>query len=729
MKDILKLLICFIILSISAYGATYTVTATSLTMHMGDPVPPLIFSISTYTAPYSGVFNNRPTITTTATSGSSAGTYPITIVAGSMTPVSGGDSLSFVNGMMTVIPADSSGAQITNSISYPSGIYSGPSFAAINVTSNPTCNMVADGTTDNTTCLQNLLTAGGLRTSNTSTAYYHQPLTLHFPCSANPYLISGSLTTYGNSWTLEGEGPTCSTIKVAPNSAAFNTGTSTPVLNYTSISGSNNNFLTSIINMGVDLGYGNPNAYLVRWAGNNAGSYLSNVMLWSEDSLCPYGVAMNENYPGPTLLKNVAVYGCGVGIFANQNEYNWVGDQITTEGQTSDGIQNSSGMNIAIQHWLHVGPVQAFTGNGACGAIIDSEILSGSGTGITNASNSCLFVRSLTASGYSPTYTDSGTGTPVNYTGNVIQAWTGTAQSLFNQQSTPSSLFLPEQETPVPGDPAASGWIQLGSDPTTWGTSLASCSSTTAYAPPGVYPFGGTVNIPVPTCINHIQLYGLQPTPTSSQITFTVSGTSATPLVIDRCSLYCAIVQGSSRTVVLTHGAFNTYVAASGAGSLFLEDATVEVAPTYVAGQSVWARDYDAETNPDVGQQFTCVGCVLWVLGLKTENTIPSGLLTTHAQAEIFGGFLYPVLATTTPIAFFNLANSPFFGTWETASFGANENFQYQVSETQGPTTLNLPSPSKTAGTQMNMFYSLGITNYGTIQFNGNTVINNIHIP
>jgi hypothetical protein len=72
-------------------------------------------------------------------------------------------------------------------------------------------------------------------------------------------------------------------------------------------------------------------------------------------------------------------------------------------------------------------------------AVLDSEILNGgsSTVGIVVDKGCALYLKNLISTGYSPTEIDSGSGTAVIRTGNIEQAWTGSAQSLFNSAQLP----------------------------------------------------------------------------------------------------------------------------------------------------------------------------------------------------------------------------------------------------------------------------------------------------
>jgi len=692
-------------LTVNAPAAAITLTATHLTMEQGEPVPPLIWTQSAYPTTCTGY----PTLITAATSSSTPGTYPISASAGTFACT--GYTNTYTGNNLVVIADDGNGAQINNSVTYPPGFTSGPSTnPAINVTSNSTCDMVGDGVTDNTTCLNSLfaLYAGG-----NCGAYTAHSLYLYFP--AGIYLTSGQLSPCGNYWVLFGSGPQSSVIRLAPDSAAFNTGTNTQWINPTSLGG-NNNFAEFIYNMGLDVGYGNPNAIPYTTDQNNVGAE-RNVIIWSEDGNCPYAVNMSDNYPGPALFKNVAVYGCVNAIYTGQTEYSWTFDQITTEGQTGT-VLNTGAFKISVQHWLgdNATTALAIADHGAV-SVLDSELLNGGGstTGITVASGGSAFVRNVTLTGYSPSEVDTGTGTPVTYTGNLTQNWTGTAQSLWNSAQTPSSLYLPEQETPLPtDDPIQSDWTELGSTLSSWCSSITDSTSATVYAPPGEYAASGSAACSIPGNVNHLEFYGADAP--NFKFTFTVSASSSTPLVIDGCgnSPLCAIVHAGLRTVVLTDSAIASYTASSsGAGNLFLEDVVNanSATPTFAftSAQSVWGRQLDLEDI--AGNTVACDGCVLWVLGYKNESSNPATMtpisLTSGAKAEIFTAFLYPLGTAGSGTFPISLANSSFFISSAFSFVNVNGyDWQYWLQDAQGGNLRRLAMPSQNANDYiLNMYY------------------------
>jgi len=344
--------------------------------------------------------------------------------------------------------------------------------------------------------------------------------------------------------------------------------------------------------------------------------------------------------------------------------------------------------------------------------ILDSSLLNGSGTGIINVPGASVFVRNTTVTGYSPSEADSGTGTTVNYTGNLTQNWTGAATSTFNANLTPSSLYLPEQETPLPtDDPTPSNWTALTGNPSTWCAQITGSASVTVYLPPanGYSGSSTTYSCSIPDTVNHLNFYNSQIA--GSQFNFTIAGSSSTPLVIDGCPRYstCTVTHSGTRTVVIRDASLKAYAASAGAGNVFFEDDANGVG-TLQASQSVWGRQFDIEFNSQ--PQLPCAGCTLWVLGFKTENAYPdlapSLVLTAGARAEIFGSFWYPLSASaggTAPIYSTNsqLFAAPIFSFENIADYG----WQYWIQETKGLATASIPGPYPAAGNYiLNMYYS-----------------------
>ena len=857
MKKILgfALLLSSLPFSLQASAATYTVTANNVTMHRGDPMPPLTFTVSEYAGAYSKTFKGQPELKSAASSTSAEGTYSITIDAGSgrsaMGTINESDRITFVPGSLRIIADNGIGARLSNGKTYPAGFFTGPAYPMINVKSNPIANLVGDGVTDDTRALQALLAWGrdsrrtsvitngpevtglkgtsfiglsgiiqinglvytiasvtdathltlttsagsqkgaNLRTGgneissdgttitalsgpaftdlpvnsqvlidgssyqiasvadathlttkiavpvlkkvklyagNPAAGWGRQALQLYFPASSGCYLVSDQLTVYGNYFTFIGDGAQTSCLRLASNSAAFNRGTKRYLLGIPSNSG-NENFREIVENLGLEVGVGNPDAEAIHWVNNNMG-VMRNVQISNDDSSALYGIGLEGAYPGPTMFKNVAVYGFQYGIYGKgQGEYNVTMEGLTTEGQRSTAIVSGS-VKMSIRHWTNESATTALATvtAGSNIAIIDSELYyhgNAAITGITNFKDSHLFGRSVKCVGYNPCEMDSGTGPSVSRATLPPEFWTGAAQCLYC--STAATLNLPEAETPEPKDGKAATWTRLGDDPGTWASTIATSSSPTVYLPPGSYAASSDPSITVPDTVNHIQMYSSQFNLGSSHrvLYISVAGSSHTPLVIDGC-LYqaCYISHTGTRTLVLKDGAIG-YQGVAGAGNVFFEDVGMMPynargyqpgdGPTFYSSQSVWARQFDIETGDPhdlLYPKLICNGCKLWILGYKTEQNSPSLILNDGAKAEIFGFFYYQLHlrnqgAGTGPMY---VNDSSLFATGFIATNAGIGAPCWVVEKKSGKTDCK-PTPNVDTPQSLNFYYSNGASN------------------
>ena len=700
------------LLPLSASASVYTVTAPHLTMHAGDPLPPLIFRVSPSSAPYASIFVGEPARSTTATSVSRPGDYKIHIAQGSLKLVNPADHAVFKDGTLTILPPGPVGARLINSIEYPPGFFDGPSsYPVLDVTRNTTANLIPDCKTDNAAAFRQLLSQQGQRTP-ASTNGGTFPLFLYFPPGC--YATSEPLTIYGNTWSLWGSGPQRSYIRLLPNSPAFNTGRPVAFFDPHSVT-RNANFREYIYNMGFNVGVGNPDAIPFSTVQNNSGT-VRNVQIWADDSNCPSGIAFNHEYPGPMLFKHVAVYGCRAAYSSSQNEYSITFENFTTEAQTEVALDNRL-LTVSIRHWLSDNSVTAlhvYGGTTANVALLDSEIRNGDPTapGIRVDPGAAVYVQHLLATGYKPTEIDSGAGSPVEHTGDIAQAWTGSGQSIFNSTQQPDSLHLPVRETPEPNDPPVAQWLKLDAHAERWPEQLRQTAST-VYAPPGVYPAVRIVPITIPDSVNHLQFYQSKFPTDSSQVILTIAGSSRTPLVIDSCPYKsCQIIHSGSRAIVLRDTILNTYESTDGAGDLYIEDSmlnssrggsTLDLYPS----QHIWARQLNLEQkNFD---KFHCSGCTLWVLGYKTEQPPSSIVMADHARAEIFGFFFYMNAAPAGPgTAHIRISDSSLFAFGWTKVDIAGRGHPNWILEEQDGKSASLATPDVNTSHQLNAFYSFG---------------------
>lgn len=697
-----------------AKAATYNVSATHLTMHAGDPVPPLIFRLSVYPGKYADLFRGEPHLSTSATSTSSPGDYEITVAQGSMRTVNPSDHLEFTKGVLTVLAAGPTGAKLDNDVSYPAGFFSGSgNYSVIDVTHNSIANLVPDCVRDNAPAFDRLLTQAGRRTPATTNGGA-TPLFLYFPPGC--YATSQPLTIYGNTWTLWGSGPKRSYIRLLPNSPSFNVGKPTQFFSPQSVT-RNSNFREFIYNLGFNIGAGNPDAIPITTVQNNVGA-MRNVQIWADDSRCPYAINLRRAYPGPMLLKDVAVYGCNEAYSSNQNEYNVTAEGLTTEGQTETGLDNGS-IAASIRHWLSDNAVPAIRVHGsitATVAVLDSDLLNGApgSTGIVVEKGASIYLKNITATGYRLTENDSGSGSPVIRKGNIRQAWTGNPRSAYDDSRRPDSLHLETRETPSTDDPPVSQWTKLSSTVARWPIEIEKSRSSTVYLPPGVYEHTGVVEIDVPGSVDHLQFYQSLFRTSSTTIRLRVAGSGTTPLIIDGCVYQsCEVDQTGSRPVVIRDSTLDSYVATEGAGDLYIEDSILssrsgESKPVrFYPHQHIWARQLNLEQRSL--DKFDCNGCTIWILGYKTEQPTPSIVLSNGAQAEIFGFFFYQNRAPEkSGTASIYLTDSSLFATGFTKVDNAGRGQPFWVIERRGTNVSSLATHDINTSQQITMLYSYG---------------------
>ena len=198
----------FMILLIFAgvtHASVLTFTANNVTVHHGDDIPPLTWTnfgfVGTNTWS-NAVTSGYPSCTTTYTSSSPVGTYPITCSAGSLV-ANGAYTFSFIPGTITVEAATGMGAATVTVPLQPSGMMQNMTVA------NSSCSaLVGDGVTDNTAAFNCFLSTGR---GTSCITYGTHPKQFYLPSGV--YLVSGTLSFCGSAITITGDGWNKSVIK------------------------------------------------------------------------------------------------------------------------------------------------------------------------------------------------------------------------------------------------------------------------------------------------------------------------------------------------------------------------------------------------------------------------------------------------------------------------------------------------------------------------------------
>ena len=90
---------------LEVYTAPLWVTANSVTMTQGDPVPTLTYTLTGFeNGDTASVVSGAPVLSTTATSSSPPGHYPITVSVGTLSAANYGMRINYTHAVVTVLP-------------------------------------------------------------------------------------------------------------------------------------------------------------------------------------------------------------------------------------------------------------------------------------------------------------------------------------------------------------------------------------------------------------------------------------------------------------------------------------------------------------------------------------------------------------------------------------------------------------------------------------------------
>ncbi|MFP4055698.1 MAG: PA14 domain-containing protein [Candidatus Brocadiia bacterium] len=173
----------------------------------------------------------------------------------------------------------------------------------------------------------------------------------------------------------------------------------------------NEAFQNYLLNFTVDVGSGNPGAIGVDFLASNRGA-MDGITIRSSDpekaGFC--GIDMTRAWPGPALVKNVAVDGFDYGIRQRHMDCGMVFEHITLTGQRKLAIEARGSPTMSLRGVVSRNAVPVFRsvegGRGMFMFLDSSFTYTGEGTGATaiyNADN--LFLKNVQVEGY-PTLVD-----------------------------------------------------------------------------------------------------------------------------------------------------------------------------------------------------------------------------------------------------------------------------------------------------------------------------------
>ena len=409
-------------------------------------------------------------------------------------------------------------------------------------------------------------------------------------------------------------------------------------------------FDSSLKNLTIDTGRGNPGAVGVQFFTNNEGC-ARDLTIQSGDAqgVCGLDLAYND-MNGPLLVRNVSVQGFGIGIHAGNTVNSQTFEHIKLTGQGKAGLQND-GQMLSVRGLRSASLVPAVVNNSGMLCLLDAD-MQGMGAGAARVpavlSKGDLYARSLRSHGYARALE--------TLAGPNVKEWTSRpVVRLFD--SPPRALGLPVRETPgVPWDPPAQ-WdspthhgAKPGGDQDISGPMQAAIDSgaTTIYLPSGVWHFAHTVHVRGKVRrIVGLDSYIVADEPLNSQDAplFQIEPGAAPTVVFEGLDFgfgnkkVYSFQNDSRGTVVIKDTLGWGYRNRPGAGPLFLDDVCMHVETDK---EAIWARQLNEETQ---GLHLRNTGGTLWILGLKTERGGTLVETTGGGKTEVLGGLCYTTTA------------------------------------------------------------------------------------
>jgi hypothetical protein len=494
----------------------------------------------------------------------------------------------------------------------------------------------------------------------------HQPEAVIFSTSK---LLAGSPTAGGKNYAQRGEG--------------------------------NDAYMNSVEDLTVDVGTGNPGAIGIDYLANNLGA-IRDVLVTAGSGSGAVGISMTRKWPGPALLSDVEVRGFGIGIDVAQPEYALTFEHVRLLGTREIGLRND-GNSLAIRDLVVESKGTAIANTSAAGliAMADSR-LDSSGDGDTAIANAgTIVMRNVRVAGMLREVRVGGGLAPPRE--GLSGTLTG-AEQWVPQAAEPKQPALRAAEPPDAPHIPADEWVNVArfgalpdspQDPTDGLRRAFASGAATVYLPQGTYEVSGPIDIP-PTLRRIVGMNAtLKVAPHRPPDFARSSGvlrvrTQGQPLVIERLAFenynmgpQVAIELAAPRDTVIRDviAAGATLVdRKSSGGRLFLED-TCCGTMVLAGAQPVYARQLDTEGG---GVRIQSTATPLWILGLKTEGNCTVLDARDGAVTDIFGGLLYMVAQTDTPVPAFRIANSVLSATYAEASLRPRSHYDVYVQDAAG---------------------------------------------
>jgi hypothetical protein len=498
-----------------------------------------------------------------------------------------------------------------------------------------------DGKSDDTAALQKVIGQGKGEGGRSSRSIY---------IPNGTYLVSDTLTWGDKKKDVIGQSRDGVIIKLKDNAPGFQDPQTPKKVLKVEFGHGGQNFNQYLRNVTVDSGKNNPGAIGIGFHTNNGGGVFNTLIRSSDSQKRGHtGLSLDKAWPGPGLIKNVAVEGFDRGIFVTHDQYSMTFEHITLLNQKQVGFLNSWN-TVAIRDLKSKNTVPAVENRGpmALMSLIDATLLGGTANepAIRNVKEGSLFARNIQTQGYKTAIANEA-GEKRNLSGNRVDEFVSHPVAALSTNGK-KSLQLPIEDTPVIpyGDPST--WVnvtQFGAkpnDPQDDGVAIQKAidsGAKTVYLPAGVYRANRSLLVRGKVSrilgFNATLIFGNEQQPA-----FVIQEGGPGPVALEVESAVGSkesvwVEHASKRTLVLKNGSYRNTVPG---GKVFIED--LVGSPLEFDRQKVWARQLNAESgrhNPQIINR----GGVLWILGFKTERDRTGIGTYGGGRTEVLGGLLY----------------------------------------------------------------------------------------
>jgi hypothetical protein len=500
----------------------------------------------------------------------------------------------------------------------------------------------------------------------------------HLYVPAGTYLLSDTIVFGPKRWVIQGAGEGISILRLIDRAAGFDDpsqpkpfiSTFARFMDPQSTMGQA--FRTSLFDLTIDIGAGNPGAVGLHYLNNNQGT-VRRVTIRTSDSqrAGKAGLAMVTNWPGPALIKDVRVHGFDFGIWNRNAQYSVVFEDLALLDQRVAAFENE-GQTVGLHRVRTRGAVPALrisqgTGSvyvGRCDFTASEAV---DLAAIQSDGRSAVLVHDTKFTGF-PRLMDAPEPLPEPPPG--VQALSAPPVA-FDPVAPPLPGWLPIEDAPDPPLPRAAEWANVqdfgampvvGKDAQDAAPAIQRAIDSGArvvHFPQAVYELRSTVVLRGKVqrligCESRMRYF------TGSEPAFRIEDGEPDSVSIERFDgdyvgdSKIILDHASKRTLVIRHSMIGRYRNTVPGGKVHLED--VCGGNWEFDGQQVWARQINPEAR---GQDFNfrLQKTDFWALGVKTEG--PKTIFTAaDSHLEIHAGFFYANRGTEEGAAAFDLTRS-----------------------------------------------------------------------